>query len=315
MEVPLTPDSSRVAWPPRAPRRVSTPERDLGGPFDDSRLAQRKTFVGEYHSSPRWSRDGRHLAFLPDRAEGGTAGADVMGSEGGHCARRPPPGGDRHRMGSGRGRGWRPGAEDPDDEDRRCERRATTRRPSADSGSRTGCGRTFPTWGPRRCRAGGTAMGTPWPWDGRPTRPPRAPRRPPIAVPAPSAMAAHDRCASTGAGPSPRSGTCARRRAPAVRASRHQDRWRSSAGGSHIWSRSRRPVGSGRGRGPDPPGCSCRRRARWALEVRLAGEEAWSRLGDQAELADPRTGPPGMGRCGPADAAGSSGPRKSSPSV
>jgi dipeptidyl aminopeptidase/acylaminoacyl peptidase len=124
-EVRLAPDGSWVAW--SAAPYTTEGEHPEGAiwvaPFDGSQPAQRWTFGGE-DRSPRWSPDGRRLAFLSDRAKRGTAGVYVMPTGGGEAM----PLAVRERAVTAIA--WSPDSarlaflapEEPDDDDQRRER-------------------------------------------------------------------------------------------------------------------------------------------------------------------------------------------------
>src|SRR5438477_6193647 len=66
----ISPDGKRVAYVVRS-NETKKNERQLSiwvAPFDGKQQARRFTFGTKDHS-PRWSPDGRHLAFLADRGE------------------------------------------------------------------------------------------------------------------------------------------------------------------------------------------------------------------------------------------------------
>lgn len=83
-DVRISPDGTRVAWQ-AAPYTMSGEHAESAiwvAAADGSEPARRWTFGGQ-DSSPRWSPDGRNLAFLSDRATRGTAGIYVMSAHGG----------------------------------------------------------------------------------------------------------------------------------------------------------------------------------------------------------------------------------------
>ncbi|MGH9169569.1 MAG: S9 family peptidase [Acidimicrobiales bacterium] len=121
-DVRLSPDGTRVAW-------VAAPygadgehdEKAIWVARVDSTEPARRFTYGGADSSPRWSPDGKRLAFLSDRAKRGTAGLYVMAADGGEAA----PVVSRERAVSALA--WSPDGtrlaflalDDPDDEDRR----------------------------------------------------------------------------------------------------------------------------------------------------------------------------------------------------
>jgi dipeptidyl aminopeptidase/acylaminoacyl peptidase len=124
-DVRLSPDGSRAAWvvAPYA-RAGEHAESAIWVGWTDAREPARRWTYGGADRYPRWSPDGRRLAFLSDRAKRGTPGIHVIPADGGEAA----PLAVRERAVSGFA--WSPdGARiaftapaEPDDEDRRKER-------------------------------------------------------------------------------------------------------------------------------------------------------------------------------------------------
>lgn len=125
VDVRLSSDAGSVAWvAERYGKDGEHPESDIWvGPIDGTRPGRRWTWGGE-DREPRWSPDGRQLAFLSDRAERGTAGLYVMDVDGGEA--RPLV----VRKRAVAGFAWSPDGgriaflapDDPTDEDERRER-------------------------------------------------------------------------------------------------------------------------------------------------------------------------------------------------
>jgi dipeptidyl aminopeptidase/acylaminoacyl peptidase len=86
-EVRLSPDGSRAAWA-AAPytRAEEHPESAIWVAWTDARESARRWTYGGADRHPRWSPDGRRLAFLSDRAKRGTAGIHLMPADGGEAA-------------------------------------------------------------------------------------------------------------------------------------------------------------------------------------------------------------------------------------
>ena len=85
-EVALSPDGRQVAWVAQPFGRDG--EHDVSGlwvaPVDGSSPARRWTHAAA-DTNPRWSPDGRRLAFCSDRAERGTPGLYVLDLDGGEA--------------------------------------------------------------------------------------------------------------------------------------------------------------------------------------------------------------------------------------
>lgn len=86
VDVRLSPDAALVAWvAERYGKEADHPESGIWlASTDGARTGRRWTWGGE-DRQPRWSPDGRRLAFLSDRAERGTAGLYVMSVDGGEA--------------------------------------------------------------------------------------------------------------------------------------------------------------------------------------------------------------------------------------
>ncbi|HXM54609.1 MAG TPA: S9 family peptidase [Candidatus Dormibacteraeota bacterium] len=124
-DVRLSPDGSRVAWVAAPYTRAGEhPESAIWIGWTDAREPARRWTYGGADRYPRWSPDGRRLAFLSDRARRGTAGIHVIPVDGGEAA----PLVVRERAVSAFA--WSPDAafvaftapDEPHDEDRRRER-------------------------------------------------------------------------------------------------------------------------------------------------------------------------------------------------
>jgi dipeptidyl aminopeptidase/acylaminoacyl peptidase len=124
-DVHLSRDGSRAAWT-AAPytRSGEHHESAVWVGWTDAREPARRWTYGGADRHPRWSPDGRRLAFLSDRAKRGTAGIHVIPTDGGEAT----PLVVRERAVSSFA--WSPDGSrvaftapvDPDDEDRRKER-------------------------------------------------------------------------------------------------------------------------------------------------------------------------------------------------
>ena len=101
VDVRLSPDAGWVAWvAERYGKEAEHPESGIWvASADGTRSGRRWTWGGE-DRQPRWSPDGRQLAFLSDRAQRGTAGLYVMSLDGGEA--RPQAAGGRLHVVAGR---------------------------------------------------------------------------------------------------------------------------------------------------------------------------------------------------------------------
>src|SRR5258708_3234959 len=124
-EVRLSPDGSRAAWGAAPYTRAGEhPQSAIWVAWTDAHESARRWTYGGADRHPRWSPDGRRLAFLSDRAKRGTAGIHLMPGDGGEAA----PLVVRERAVSTFE--WSPDGsriaftaqDEPDDEDRRKER-------------------------------------------------------------------------------------------------------------------------------------------------------------------------------------------------
>lgn len=124
-DVRLSPDGSRAAWVAAPYTRAGEHgESAIWVAWTDARERARRWTYGGADRQPRWSPDGRRLAFLSDRAKRGTAGIHLMPADGGEAA----PLVVRERAVSTFE--WSPDGshiafaapDEPDDEDRRKER-------------------------------------------------------------------------------------------------------------------------------------------------------------------------------------------------
>src|SRR5262252_2878679 len=123
--VRLSPDGTRAAWVVAPYTRPGEhPESAIWVGWTDAREPSRRWTYGGAEQYPRWSPDGRRLAFLSDRAKRGTAGIHVIPADGGEAA----PLVVRERAVSAFA--WSPDGsriafaapDEPDDDDRRRER-------------------------------------------------------------------------------------------------------------------------------------------------------------------------------------------------
>jgi dipeptidyl aminopeptidase/acylaminoacyl peptidase len=86
-DVRLSPDGSRVAWVAAPYTRAGEhAESAIWVGWTDAREPARRWTYGGADRHPRWSPDGRRLAFLSDRAKRGTAGIHVLPADGGEAA-------------------------------------------------------------------------------------------------------------------------------------------------------------------------------------------------------------------------------------
>jgi dipeptidyl aminopeptidase/acylaminoacyl peptidase len=146
-DVRLSPDGARVAWVAAPYTRTGEhPDSAVWVGRTDGREPARRWTHGGADRYPRWSPDGRRLAFLSDRARRGTAGIHLIPADGGEAA----PLVVRERAVSEFA--WSPDGtriaftspDEPGDEDRRKERERDDAVVNGRATPRTGC--TWSTW-------------------------------------------------------------------------------------------------------------------------------------------------------------------------